>query len=178
MFGERPLSDSRDQPRARSRSYRATSGMPHCGQRKWRPRGSSFVDPQGTEHSRWVNRDMREVSSNKSQVTILATCYLLLVTCHLLLAAEKFRVFLLLQLVDLLDVAVGEPLDLVEPLALVVFGDLVVLEQFLEAIVRVATDAPDGVASLFRELVHVTRQLLAAFFGQRRDRNAHDLAVV
>ena len=47
-----------------------------------------------------------------------------------MLPAEQLGVFLLLQVVDLLDVAVGELLDLVEALLLVVLGDLWSLSSF------------------------------------------------
>ena len=61
---------------------------------------------------------------------------------------------------------------------LVVFGDLVFLEQLLQPVVGVAAHLPDGVAALLGVLVHEARHLLAALVGQRRDRNADDLAVV
>ena len=77
-----------------------------------------------------------------------------------------------------LDVLVGDLLDLVEALLLVVFGDAVVLEQLLQAIVGVAADLPDAVAALLGQLVDVPRELLAALLGERRNRDAHDLAVV
>ena len=64
-----------------------------------------------------------------------------------LLLAEQLRVLLLLQVVDLLDVAVGDLLHLVEALLLVVFGDLVILEQLLQPLVGVAADLADAVAA-------------------------------
>ncbi len=87
-------------------------------------------------------------------------------------------VLFLLQLVDLLDVAVGDLLHLVEAFLLVVLGDLVVLQELLQPVVRVAADLADAVAAFFGQLVDVPGQLLAALFGERRDRNADDLAVV
>src|SRR5262249_32464681 len=158
MVGSRPTRLSRFQLRALSRSYRTRSGAPH--EQRWcRSRGSSAGVPQGTEHSRWEKKDM---GRRKSKVFLLA---------------EKLRILLLLQLVDLFDVAVGELLDLVEPLALVVLGDLVVFEQLLQPVVRLAADLANAVPSLFAQLVHVARQLFAALFGQRRDRDTHDLSV-
>ena len=53
-----------------------------------------------------------------------------------------------------LDVLVGDLLHLVEPPPLVVFRDLVVLEQLLQPLVRVAADLADAVAALLGELVH------------------------
>ena len=67
-----------------------------------------------------------------------------------LLFAEQLAVLLLLEVVDVLDVAVGELLDFVEPLLLVVFGDLVILQQLLQPIVRVAADLADACCGLLR----------------------------
>ena len=64
-------------------------------------------------------------------------------------------VFLLLQLVDQLDVIVGDLLDLVEALPLVVFRNLVILQQLLEPVVGVAAHLADDVASFLGLLVHV-----------------------
>jgi hypothetical protein len=52
-------------------------------------------------------------------------------------------------------VLVGQLLDLVEALPLVVLRDLVILQQLLEAVVGVAADLPHGVAPLLGLLVHV-----------------------
>ena len=60
---------------------------------------------------------------------------------------------------------------------LVVFGDLVVLEQLLQPVVGVAAHLADAVAPLFGVLVHQLRQLLAPLLGQRGNRNADHLAV-
>ena len=76
------------------------------------------------------------------------------------------------------DVLVGDLLHFVEAAPLVVFGDLVVLEQLLQPVVGVAADLADAVAAFFGVLVHELRELLAALLGQRRDRDADDLAVV
>ena len=46
-------------------------------------------------------------------------------------------------------------LDLIETLPLVIFGDGVILEQLLQAIVGVAPHLPNGVAPFFRLLVDV-----------------------
>src|SRR5204862_71788 len=62
-------------------------------------------------------------------------------------AAEQLGVFLLLQVVDQLDVLIGDLLDLVEPLLLVVLGQAVVLEHLLQAIVGVAAHLADAVAA-------------------------------
>jgi hypothetical protein len=46
--------------------------------------------------------------------------------------------------------------------ALFVFGDLLVLQQFLDVVVRVAADVADGDLRVFAAGVHVLGQLLAA----------------
>ena len=53
-----------------------------------------------------------------------------------------------------------------------------ILEELLQPLVRVAADLADDVASLLGLLVDVPRKFLAALVGQRRNRNANDLAVV
>ena len=74
-------------------------------------------------------------------------------------------------------VLVGDLLHLVQRPPLVVFRNLVVLEQLLQAVVGVAADLAHGVAAVFGVLVDQPRHLLAAFLGQRRNRDAQDLAV-
>ena len=76
------------------------------------------------------------------------------------------------------DVEVRELLHFVEPLLFVVFRNLVVLEELLEALVGVPAHLTDAVAPVLAQLVDVPRQLLAALFGQGRKGYAHDLAVV
>src|SRR5688500_18692477 len=94
------------------------------------------------------------------------------------LVPEKLRIFLLLGVVNEPDVLVRNLLNLVEPLAFVVFRNLRVFQQFFQTFVRIAADAPHRVASLFGELVHMARQLLAALLGERRKRDPYDFTVV
>src|ERR1700687_3346110 len=118
MVGLRPVRLSRDQARARSRSYRASSGAPQV--HRWRrPCGSSVGAPHGTEHSRLEK--------------------------YVRLLSKQLLILLPLLLVDLLDVAVRDLLDLVEALLLVVLRDLVVLQQLLQPFVRVPADLADAV---------------------------------
>ena len=63
-------------------------------------------------------------------------------------------------------------------LLLVVFADLLVLEQFLENLVGVAADVADSRAMVFQDFVQVLHHILAALFGERRDGHANQLAVV
>src|SRR5256885_3229422 len=69
------------------------------------------------------------------------------------LLSEQFRVFLLLYFVDLFDVLIGDLLDLFQPLLLVVFGDLMILEQLLESLIALAAHLPYGVTAFLGELV-------------------------
>src|SRR5262245_42571304 len=93
------------------------------------------------------------------------------------LLSEELRVLLLLRVVDQLHVAVRDPLDLVEALAFIVLGDLVIFEQLLQSIVGVAPDVADRVAPFLRELVDVTGEFPPALFGQSGNRNPDHLAV-
>ena len=63
------------------------------------------------------------------------------------------------------DVGVGEFLDFVETVAFVVFGNLFVLEHFLEALVGVAANVAHGGAMIFGYLVHLFGELLAPFLS-------------
>ncbi len=86
--------------------------------------------------------------------------------------------FLLLQVVDRLDVLIGQLLNFVEALLLVVLRQAVVLQHLFQAVVGVAPHLAHAVAAVLAQLVHVLRQLLAALLGQRGQRDAHHLAVV
>src|SRR6187399_2411083 len=69
------------------------------------------------------------------------------------LFTQQVSVFLLLQIIDQADVLIGDPLHVFQRTPLVVFRDLVVLEELLEAIVGVAAHLADGVAAFLRVLV-------------------------
>src|SRR5262249_21332429 len=100
MFETRPRSESRCHDRARSRSYRASRGAPH-EQRKCFSRGSSAGAPQGTEHSRWVKKDMfkDQGTRNKDQGSRNKikeqrwSCALFLVPCALFISPAARRPF-------------------------------------------------------------------------------------
>jgi hypothetical protein len=70
--------------------------------------------------------------------------------------SEQFLILLLLQFVNLPDVAVRQLLHLVEALLLVVLRDRVVLQHLLQPFVAVPADLADAVAALLGELVDVT----------------------
>src|ERR1039457_2999477 len=80
--------------------------------------------------------------------------------------------------VDLVHVRVRQLLDLVVRLLVVVFGDLLVLGQLLHRLVAVAADVAHGHAMVLGHAVQFLDELLAPLFGERRYRQADDLAVV
>src|SRR5215212_11911416 len=83
--------------------------------------------------------------------------------------------FALQEVVDLLDVFVGELLDALLGAALVVGPDALLL---LEVVDHVAADVPHGDPSVLCDRARHLDELLAALLGQLRDRQADDLAVV
>src|SRR5262249_34699320 len=80
--------------------------------------------------------------------------------------------------IQLAHVAVGHLLDLVMRPAIVVFGDGLVLQQLLDGLVAVPADVAHRHAMILGYSMKLLDQLLAALFGQRRNRDADDLAVV
>src|SRR4029453_15092312 len=77
--------------------------------------------------------------------------------------AEQFLVLLFLQVVDQANVLVGDLLHVVQAAPLVVLGNLVVLEEFLQTLVGVAADPANGVAAFFRVLMDEARHFLSPF---------------
>ena len=75
------------------------------------------------------------------------------------------------------DGLVGGLLHALQALALVVLGDRRVLERFLQHLVGVAARAAQGDLALLGHLLDDLDQLLAPLLGQRRHRQAHQLAV-
>ena len=68
---------------------------------------------------------------------------------------------------SLVDVAVGQLLDLVEGPLLVVLADHLVLEQLLDGFVGVAADVADGHPVVLGAAVQVLDDFLAALLGER-----------
>src|SRR4051794_28089441 len=86
--------------------------------------------------------------------------------------------FAVQELVDVLRVLVGELLEAVLAAVLVVCADVAVVDQLLQVVHAVAADVADGDAAFLGEMPHDLDELLAAFLGQLRDRQADELAVV
>jgi hypothetical protein len=76
--------------------------------------------------------------------------------------------------VNLLDVLVGELLRLLLALALVVGGDVLGLEQFLDVTVGIAADVADRDLGLLGLLVQHLDQIATALLGERGQRHADD----
>src|SRR5689334_8797962 len=81
------------------------------------------------------------------------------------------------RLVDLLDELVGERLDLLALLAVLVLGDLVVLFLLLQRFHAVAAHVAHGDARLLGIFMRDLDQLLAPLLGQWRYRHADGLAL-
>src|SRR5215813_8269866 len=94
--------------------------------------------------------------------------------------SDLHHLFLLLRddLVDLRDSGVGLLLDPVAGALVLVLGDLLVLEQGLELLVRVATLVANGDLVLLALGLHLLGDLLAPLLGERRDGQADYLAIV
>src|SRR6476620_5537557 len=87
---------------------------------------------------------------------------------------HQFFFLVLHHVVDVLDRLVGQLLDLVLAAAFFVFGDLLVLQQFLDLVVRVAADVADRDLGVFAAGVHVLGELATTLFGKRGQVDADD----
>ena len=79
--------------------------------------------------------------------------------------------------VDLADVAVGRPLELLEEPVALVGADLAVLLELLEVVGRVAPEVADLDPRLLHALVDLAHEVVPPLLGQRRDVQANDRAV-
>src|SRR5690606_34881490 len=78
--------------------------------------------------------------------------------------------------IDLDDEAVGELLDLVDGAPLVVFRDLLVLDELLQVLVGVAPQVADGDLGLLAFMPDDLDELAPALLGERRHRHADEVA--
>src|SRR5579863_4756769 len=81
---------------------------------------------------------------------------------------HQFVFFRFHHAVDVLDELVGELLHLVFGLAFLVFGDLLVLEQFLDVMQRIAAHVAHRDLRALAFVRNMLGQFLAALLGQRR----------
>ena len=81
------------------------------------------------------------------------------------------------EIVDLLDVLVGELLHLIGAALDLIVGDRALLGERLDLVDRLVADVAHGDLVLFRLLFDQLDQVFAALFGERRDRQADRRAV-
>src|SRR2546425_4826763 len=82
------------------------------------------------------------------------------------------------HLVDLGDVMVGNPLEVLLLAAEVIFGDLALALQVLHLVLHVAPDVADGNPALLRPLTSHPDQFLAPVLGEGREAEPDDGPVV
>ena len=86
--------------------------------------------------------------------------------------------FFFIDVVDLLDVLIGQFLDFGFRLAQLVFGQFRIFLKFLQLFVGISPEPADLHFRFFAMFFADLAQFLAAFFGERRKRHANDLSVV
>ena len=91
---------------------------------------------------------------------------------------HQFLFLLGAHLVDLLDVLVGEVLDILFGLLLVVLGQFPLLLGLFDVVNRVAADVADGDLGVLGIFADLLREILAALLGQLREDEADDAAVI
>src|SRR5699024_2726476 len=94
----------------------------------------------------------------------------------LTLNGHDFPLFFREQAINPLDVFVGQCLNARLGPALLVFTDLLFVDQFLAVLIRIAADIAYRNAAIFGFLTHDLDQITAPIFGQRRQNNADHLA--
>src|SRR5438270_1251341 len=82
------------------------------------------------------------------------------------------------HLVDLGDVVIGDPLEILLLAAQVILGDLTLALEVLHLVLRVAPDVADGHPALLRPLTSHPDQLLAPVLGEGREGEPDDGPVV
>src|SRR5207245_9761260 len=82
------------------------------------------------------------------------------------------------HLVDLCDVVIGDPLEVLLLAAQVIFGDLTLALQVLHLVLHVAPDVSDGHPALLCPLTSHLDQLLAPVLGEGREGEPDDGPVV
>src|SRR3989338_7870606 len=92
-------------------------------------------------------------------------------------SALELLLFLFNEAVDLLDVPVGELLDVFLRLELLVLADLLVILELFDRLVRVAPQRPDVDPPFLGQLVAELDQFLPPLTRQRWDGQPDDLAV-
>ena len=91
---------------------------------------------------------------------------------------HQFLFLLGAHLVDLLDVLVGEILNVLFGLLLVVLGQFALLLGLLDVVDCVAADVADGDLGILGVFADLLREILAALLGQLREDEADNAAVI
>src|SRR6266853_4737481 len=95
-----------------------------------------------------------------------------------LLHFEDFFFLHRAEIFDLLGLRLGELFKFFHrPLALVL-ADFLFLLKLLDCFLDIAADAAHGGAVIFEDFVEMFDDVLAALFGERRNRHADDFAVI
>src|SRR5262245_29239303 len=94
------------------------------------------------------------------------------------LHGQDFLLFLLRDFFQFMDVIVGQLLDFGERVLFVVFGDVFVFEHLFQVLVAVPADIADGGPMLLQDLMYVFGKLFPALFGERRNWDTNQTAVV
>src|SRR5688500_7237563 len=91
---------------------------------------------------------------------------------------ENLLLLGLANLVCLVDILLGKDFELLVGTTLVVLGDLLLRHQALSRLEGIPADVSNRNLALLNVGMHLLDHLLASFFGQRRNGNADQLAVV
>ena len=97
-----------------------------------------------------------------------------------MLYGHDFFLFVCEQVIDLLNMTVGNFLDLVLQLFYLILGDMSVLvfASFLDLIIDLSADVPDGDPRVLGELFRMLDDLLSALLRKRWYGESDDLSVV
>ena len=77
---------------------------------------------------------------------------------------HDFGFFANKHFIDFLDVLIGFLLDVVQSIQFLIFGDVLVLQKFLDVFVGIAADISNSHTSFFGDMFTVTDQIPASFF--------------
>src|SRR6266566_8135246 len=94
------------------------------------------------------------------------------------LHGQDFLLFLFRDFFQFSDVIVGQLLDFSDCVLFVVFGYEFVFEHLFQVLVAVPADVADGGSMLLQDSMDVFGELFPALFGERRNWDTNQTAVV
>src|SRR5437764_6477355 len=94
------------------------------------------------------------------------------------LHGQDFLLFLFRDFFQFTDVIVGQLLDFSDRVLFVVFGYEFVFEHLFQVLVAVPADVADGGSMLLQDSMDVFGELFPALFGERRNWDTNQTAVV